>query len=146
MKTVATHRLKELRHLHAVEKLATWRRDYDFDRLEDGDDNWVHGFLTPTPEQITASMWSDLNALKDAILLFGKDGSSQKVRSFINELGQGTVTFTDAEFAMFKRFAERRGRDAAHVTVASIDSAQHCSSQSRSPEISFDVRVCTEKK
>ena len=36
-KTVITHRLKELRRLHAVEKLATWRRTYCFDRLEDGD-------------------------------------------------------------------------------------------------------------
>ena len=30
-KTVATHRLKELIHLRAVEKLATWRRSYEFD-------------------------------------------------------------------------------------------------------------------
>ena len=65
-KTVATHRLKELRHLRAVEKLATWRRIYGFDRLEDVNDQWVHGPLRPTPEQTTASMWSDLNALKDA--------------------------------------------------------------------------------
>ena len=43
MKTVATHRLKKLRHLHAVEKLATWRRTYGFDRLENGDNHWVHG-------------------------------------------------------------------------------------------------------
>ena len=58
-KVVATHRLKKLRHLHAVEKLATWRRTYGFDRLEDSDDHWVHGLLSLTPEQITASMWSD---------------------------------------------------------------------------------------
>ena len=75
MKTVATHRLKELRHLHAVEKLVTWRRTYGFDRLEDGDDNLVQGHLFPTPEQVTASMWSGLNALQDAISLSGKDGS-----------------------------------------------------------------------
>ena len=43
--TVATHPLKELRHLRGVEKLATWRRTHGFDRLEDGDDQWVHGFL-----------------------------------------------------------------------------------------------------
>ena len=71
-KTIATHCLKELRHLRAVEKLTTWRRTYSFDRLEDGDDQWFHGPLPPTPEQITASMWSDLNALKDAILMSGK--------------------------------------------------------------------------
>ena len=31
MKTVTFHRLKELRHLQAVEKLATWRRTHGFD-------------------------------------------------------------------------------------------------------------------
>ena len=30
-KSVVTHRLKKLRHLRAVEKLATWRRSYGFD-------------------------------------------------------------------------------------------------------------------
>ena len=36
MKTVATHYLKELIHLQAVEKLATWRRTHGFDRVADG--------------------------------------------------------------------------------------------------------------
>ena len=48
-KTVATHRLKELRHLRAVERLATWKSTYGFDPFEDGDDQWVHGSLPPTP-------------------------------------------------------------------------------------------------
>ena len=55
-------------------------------------------------------MWSDLNALKGGISLSGKDGSRQKVKRFINELGQGTVSFTDKEFARIKRFVEKRGR------------------------------------
>ena len=86
-KAVATHRLKKLRHLHAAEKLATWRRTYGFDRLEDGDARWVHGPLPLTPEQITASMWSDLNALKDAISTAGKYGSEQKVKSLFGVFG-----------------------------------------------------------
>ena len=117
MKTVAFHRLKELRHLHAVEKLATWRTAFGFDRIEDGDAHWVHGPLSPTPEQITASMWSDPNAFEDEISMFGKYGSSQKVKSFTNEIRQGTVSFTDEEFARLKRFVERRGRDAVHYCV-----------------------------
>ena len=56
MKTVTTHHLKELRHLQAVEKLATWRRTYGFDRLTDGDDHWVYDPFLPTPEQITTSI------------------------------------------------------------------------------------------
>ena len=35
MKTVAPHRLKELQHLQAVEKLATWRTARGFDRVTD---------------------------------------------------------------------------------------------------------------
>ena len=147
MKTVATHCLKQLTHLHAVEKLATWRRTYGFDRLADGDDHyWVYGPLPPTPEQTTASiMWSDLNALKDVISISGEDGFSHRAKSFIEEIAQGTVSFTDAEFAMLKRFVERRGRDAAHVAVASIDAALPYSIRSRSSEISSDVCVCMER-
>ena len=143
-KTVAAHRLKELRHFHAVNKLAPWRRTNGFDRLEDGDD-WVYGPLPPTPEQITASMWLDLNALEYAIWMSGKDGLRQRLKSFIKEIGQGTVSFTDEEFAILKRMVEeRRGRDAVHGTVAPIDTALPCSPRSCSSEISFDVRVCME--
>ena len=144
-KTVAIHRLKELRHLRAVEKLATWRKTYRFDRLEDGGDHCFHGPLPPTPEQITANMWSDLNVLKDATSMSGKARSRQGVKSFFNELDRGIASFTDVEFAMLKRIVERRDRDAAHVTVAPIGTAQPCSPQSRSSEISFDARVYMEK-
>ena len=145
-KIVATHRLKELRHLRAVEKLATWRRTYGFDRLEDGDDHWVYGPVPPTPEQTTASMWADLNALKDAIFMSEKERSSQRVMSFMNELDRGTASLTDKKFAILKRMiVERRGRDAAHVTVAPIDPAQPRSHRSRSSKVSFDVCVCMER-
>ena len=91
-------------------------------------------------------MWPGLNALKYTISMSGKDGSRQKVKSFINDIGQGTVSFTDEEFARLKRFVERRGRDAAHVTVSSIDTAQQpYSPRPRSSELSFDARVCIEK-
>ena len=127
-KTIATQRLKKMRHFCAVEKLATWRRAYGFDRLEDGDDHWVHGPLPPTPEQTSESMWSDLKELKDAISMSGKERSRQRVKSFINEFDRGTASFTNVEFAMLKRMVEeRRGRDTAHVTVALIDTAQPCS-------------------
>ena len=144
--TVATHHLKELRHLRTVEKLATWRRTYGFERLEDGDDYWVHDPLPPTPEQTTASMWSDLKELKDAISMSGKERSSQRVRSFINKLDRGTASCTDVEFVMLKHIVEeRRGCDAAQVTVAPMDTAQHCSPRSRSPEITFDARAYMKK-
>ena len=57
-----------------------------------------------------------------------KERSRQRVTNIINELDQGTASLTDKEFAMLKRMiVERRGRDAAHVTVAPIDTAQPCS-------------------
>ena len=52
----------------------------------------------------------------------------------------------DEEFAMIKRFVERRGRDAAYVTIAPVDTAHYCSPRSPSSETSFDTRVCAEKK
>ena len=68
------------------------------------------------------------------------------MKSFINELGRGTVSFTNEEFVMIKRFVERRGRDAAHMTVTPVDTVQYCSRRSPSPEISFDTRAYIENK
>ena len=65
VKIVAAHRLKELRHLQAVDNLVTWRRTLGFDRTADDDDQWASRPLSPTPEQFTASLWPDLNELKD---------------------------------------------------------------------------------
>ena len=139
IKTVAAHRLKELTYLQAIEKLATWRRTHGFDRIAEGDNQRVNRPLPPTPEQITASSWSDLNELIDPVSLSGKDGSRQKVRRFINEIEQGTVS--DEELARIKWFVERRGHDAAYVTIAPVDIAQYCSPRSPSSETSFDTRV-----
>ena len=146
MKTVSAHRLKELKYLRAVEKLATWRRTHGFDRIADGDNQWVNDPLPPTPEQFAASLWSDLNALKYVISMSGEDGFSQRAKSFIKKIGQGTVSFTDEKFAMIKRLAERRGRDSAYVTVTPADTVQYYSPRSPSTELSFDARICMEKK
>ena len=76
----------------------------------------------------------------------GKERSRQRVKSFINELNQGTASLTDEEFAMLIRMiVERRDHDAAPVTIAPIDTGKPCSPRSRSSEISFDVRVCMER-
>ena len=71
----------------------------------------------------------------------GKVRSKQRVESFLNELEQGIASLTDEEFARVERLiVERRGRAAAHVVVAPIDTAQSCNPRSCS-EISFDVAV-----
>ena len=91
-------------------------------------------------------MWADLNELMKAISMSGKERSRQRVKSFINELNQGTASLTGEEIATLKRMiVERRARDTAHVTVAPIDTPQTCSPQSRSPEMSFDIRPYMER-
>ena len=65
-------------------------------------------------------------------------------KRFIDELKQGTGSLSDEEFAKIKRFVEKRDRDAAHVTVAPVDTAQYRSPRSPTPEIPSDVRVCME--
>ena len=144
-KIVVTHRLKELRHLRAVEKVVTWRRSYGFDRCDVRNEQWVHDPLPPALEQTTANMWAEVNTLKKVISISGKDRSRQRVESFIDELAQGTASLTDEEFARLERMiVERRGRAAAHVVVAPIDTTQPCNPQLRSSKISFDARVCIE--
>ena len=144
--TVAAYRLKEMRHLQAVEKLATWRRACGFDRLAEDDDSWVHGTRPPTPEEFTASLWSDLKELKNAISMPTTDGSRQRKNSFIQGIEQGTVTFSNEEFARIKQFKERRGRDAAQVTVTPVGAVQYCIPLSPSSEPSFDACVCVERE
>ena len=90
-------------------------------------------------------MWSDLNALKDAISMSGKERSRQRLKSFINEIEQSTMSFTDEEFAMLKRIVERRGCDAGHMTAEPIDTALPCSPRSRISETSFDAHVYMER-
>ena len=67
--TVAAHRLQQMKDLLALEKLATGRRMNGFDRVVDSENNWFHGSrsLPPTPEEFAASLWSEVNSLKDAI-------------------------------------------------------------------------------
>ena len=56
--TVAAYRLKEMKDLQALEKLATSSRMNGFDRVAGGEDNWFHGprSLPPTPQEFTASL------------------------------------------------------------------------------------------
>ena len=95
MKTVAAHRLKKLRHPQVVEKLATWRRTRGFDRITDDDKQWASHPLPPTSEQFTASLWSDLNEIKDAASLSSKDGSSRARGPRILSIKQGTTVLPE---------------------------------------------------
>ena len=102
MGIVAAHHIQKMRDLLAFEKLATWRRMNGFDRVVHGEDTWFHGprALPPTPQEFSASLWTDLHELKDAISM-----PRQKVSNFINALQQGKVS--DEEFAVLKRLVEK---------------------------------------
>ena len=82
-KTVEAYLLKQMKDLLALKELATWRRMNGFDRVVDGKYNWFHGprSLLPTPEEFAADLWSDLQELKDAILM-----PRQKVSDLINAI------------------------------------------------------------
>ena len=140
-----THRLKGLKHLRAVEKLATWRY-HGFDQYDVFDGQWFHSPLPLTPEETTESMWTYINALKEEISLSEKERSEQRVESFLNEFEGGPASFTNEKSARLKHIVERRGRAAAHAIVALIGTAQPSDPRSRCSGISFDVSVCTEER
>ena len=155
--TVAVYRLREMKNLQAVEKLATWRRTFGYDRVAADNYKWASRPLPLTPEQFTQSLWSELNTLRDAISMLEEDGFNQRAKSFIKEIGQRTVNSTDAigqstaklmdaEFVTLKRFVEKGDRDEAHATVAPVDTAQYRSPRSLTPEIPSDLCVYMEKK
>ena len=115
MGIIVAHRIQKMRDLLAFEELATWRRMNGFGRVVDGEDNWFHGprSLPPTPQELSASLRSDLQKLKDAISM-----PRQEVSNLINALVQGKVS--DEEFAVLKRLVEKRGGEATQVTVTPV--------------------------
>ena len=123
MGIVAAHRLKQMRTLLMYEQLATWRRENGFDRVEAVD----HRSLPPTPEQYYASLWLEVNALKDAISM------PLQLLQLINEIEQDKLS--DEEYATLKRCMEKRVRETAQVTAVTRDHAvQHCSPCSPNPD------------
>ena len=104
METVAAYRLKELQHFQAMEQLATWRRTHGYDR----DDSWMHGTRPLSPQEFTASLWSDLQELKDAISMPGRARPWKKAKELLDGL-EGYLP--DEELAAIKRYVGRRSRE-----------------------------------
>ena len=135
MGIVTAHRLKHVREFLMYEELAIWRRMNGFDRVAEDEESCFHGHrsLPPTPEEYAASLWSEVNTLKDAISM-----PRQKVSKLINAIGQGKLS--DEEYATLKRLVEKRDRKAAQVTaVTRDDTVQHSSPYPLDPEPSPDV-------
>ena len=143
--TIAAHRLQQMKDLQVLEKLVTWRRMNGFDRVVHDEDNWFHDprLLPPTPQEFTESRWSEVNALKDAIAMPARTMPWQKTIEFFYGLKE---KLPDEEFDVIKRYVEKRGREAAQVTVTPFDTVQYCSPRLLNPEISSDVHVKMEEK
>ena len=103
----------------------------------------MHGTLPLSPQEFTASLWSDLEELKDAISMSGKARPWQKTMEFLDGL-KGDLP--DEELAAIKRYVESRSREAAQVTVTPVSTARHCIPRSLNPETPSDVYVSMEEK
>ena len=135
MGVVAAHRIKDVREFLAYQQLATWRRENGFDRVAAAEKSWSgdHRSLPPTPDQYTASLWSEVNALRDAISM-----PRQKVSRLINATEQGNLSAE--EYATFKRLVEKRVRETAQGTAVTRDGTeQHCSPCSPNPDRPSEV-------
>ena len=129
MGIVAAHRVKQMRTLLMYEELATWRRENGFDREMEGEESCFtgHRSLPPTPQEYYASLWCEVNALKDAISM------PLQLLKLMNAIEQDTLS--DEEYATLKRCMEKRVRETAQVTAVTRDNTvQPCSPCSPNPD------------
>ena len=127
-----------MKNFQAREQFATWRRTHGFDR----DDSWVHCTLPLSPEEFTQSSWSEVNVLKNAILIPARARPWPNTTEFVDGFSRD---LPDEVLAAIKRFADRRSREAAQVIVTPVSTAQHCIPCSLDPEIPSDVYVNMEE-
>ena len=138
IETVAAHRLQKMKEFAAYEKLATWRRKNGFDRIAADDNQWTSRPLPLTPDQFTQNLWSEVNALKNAISMPAGTRPWQKTIEFVDGL-QGRLP--DEELAVIKRYVKKRSREAARVAVTPVYTIQHSSPCLPDPEPSSSVYV-----
>ena len=70
-----------------------------------------------------------------------RDRPWQKTMEFVDGLNGDLA---EEEFAVTKRYVERRSREAAQMTVTPVSTAQHCIPRSPNPEMPSDVCVSLE--
>ena len=87
IKTVDAHRLKQMREYLMYEELVIWRRENGFDRVAEGEESCFpgHRLLPPTPQEYYASLWCEVNALKEAISMPAR-APWQKTAEFVDGL------------------------------------------------------------
>ena len=99
----------------------------------------MYGARPLSPQEFTASLWAEVNELKDAISMPVRGGPSwqEYKRNIIRNFERDEVS--DEDFAVIKRLVETRDRDAAQVTVTQVSTVQHCSPIPQTPEPPSDV-------
>ena len=132
-KAVDAIRLENVREFLAYQQLATWRRMNGFDRVANDEKKWFggHRSLPLTPQQYTASLWSEVNALKEAISMPAEDTVTRPWQK-------------DSLDARIKKYVERRSREAARAQVTAVtrvDTVQYCSPILQTPEPPSDAYI-----
>ena len=139
---VCDHHLKQVKDFLLYNELAIWRRENGFDRVEAVEKNRLgdHRSLPPTPEQYYASLWAEVDALKEAISMPART-PWQKTAEFVDGL-KGKLP--DRELAEIKRYVEKRCRKEAQAQMTAVtrdDSVQHCSPISPNPDMPSNAFV-----
>ena len=106
---VAAHDLKKMNELLAYQELVIWRRENGFDRVAEGEESCFpgHRSLPPTPQEYYASLWCEVNALKEVISMPART-PWRKTIEFVDGL-KGKLP--EWELAEIKRYAEKRCRE-----------------------------------
>ena len=92
--------------------------------------------LPPTPQEDYAGLWSEVNALKEAISMPAEDTVNRpRQKDSLDEL------LANFEFARIKEYVEKRSREAAKVTVTQVNTVQHSSPYPLDPKPSPSVCV-----
>ena len=136
---VCDHHLKQVKEFLLYNELAIWRRENGFDRVMEGKESCFpgHRSLPPTPQEYYASLWYEVNALKEAISMPART-PWQKTAEFVDGL-KGKLP--DWELAEIKRYVEKRCRKEAQaqMTAKPVGTVQHCSPISPNPDTPSDV-------
>ena len=145
-KTVDALRLKNMRELLAYQELATWRRMNGFDRVVEGEESCLYGYrwLHPTPQEYSAGLWSEVNALKAAIPMPAEDTMTRPWQRTIDFVDGVKGKLPEEECARIKEYVKKRSRGEAvqvQVTVTQVNTVQHSSPYPLDPEPSPNLCV-----
>ena len=138
---VCDHHLKQVKDFLLYNELAIWRRENGFDRVEAVEKNRFgdHRSLPPTPEQYYASLWAEVDALKEAISMPAR-APWQKTAEFVDGL-KGKLP--DWELAEIKRYVEKRCRKEAkaQMTAKPVGTVHYSSPISPNPDMPSNAFV-----